>query len=71
MNDHRALLDAFADARRSWDDLVAMQPDIYAGAGNLQGLDLAEMARRVEAHQTAIDALSEALEPDRSDPADN
>ena len=26
MNDHQVLLDAFAEARRSWDDLVACSP---------------------------------------------
>jgi hypothetical protein len=61
MKENRVLLDAFADARRSWDDLVGLQPDIYAGGGNLKGLDLAELARRVEAHQASIDLLSDAL----------
>jgi hypothetical protein len=61
MNNH-VLLDAFADARRSWDEVVSLQPDIYAGSGNLKGLDLAELSRRVEAHQAAVDALAEALQ---------
>lgn len=62
MTSNRVLLDAFAEARRSWDDLVSLQPDIYAGGGNIQGLDLAELARRVGAHQTSVDALADALE---------
>ena len=62
MKESRVLLDAFAEARRSWDDLVGLQPDIYAGGGNLKGLDLAELARRVEAHQASIDLLSDALQ---------
>jgi hypothetical protein len=62
IKDTQVLLDAFADARRSWDDLIALQPDIYAGGGNLKELDLAEFARRVQDHQAAIDMLSEALE---------
>jgi hypothetical protein len=73
MKDYRVLLDAFADARRSWDDLISLQPDIYAGGGNPKGLDLAELARRVETHQASIDVLSDALqtespeqEPERS-----
>jgi hypothetical protein len=28
-----------------------LQPDIYAGGGNLARLDLADFARRVEAHR--------------------
>jgi hypothetical protein len=62
MKENRVLLDAFADARRSWDDLVGLQPDIYAGGGNLKGLDLTELARRVEAHRASIDLLSDALQ---------
>lgn len=67
MKDSRALLDAFADARRSWDDLVALQPDIYAGSGNIQELNLAELAHRVEAHQVAIDVLSDAVQTEPSE----
>jgi len=36
MKASRLLLDTFADARRSWDDLVTLQPDIYVGSGAVQ-----------------------------------
>ncbi len=62
MDEHRVLLDAFAEARRSWDDPIALQPDVRAGSGNLQDVDLAELERRVEAHRAAMDVLAEALE---------
>ena len=62
MDDDRELMDAFAEARRSWDELVGMQPDIYAGGGNLTRLDLADFARRVEAHREAMDALADAIQ---------
>ncbi len=68
MKENRLLLDTFADARRSWDDLVSLQPDIYAGAGNLKNLDLAELTRRVEAHQASIDVLSAALHTEAAEP---
>ena len=67
MKDNRALLDAFADARRSWDDLVALQPDIYAGSGNIRELNLAELAHRVKAHQAAIVVLSDAVQTEPSE----
>ena len=64
MTDHRTLLDAFADARASWDELVGIQPDIIAAAGQLKNSDLAELERRVEAHRAALDVLIDALETD-------
>jgi hypothetical protein len=67
MGDTRVVLDAFADARRTWDDLVGLQPDVYAGAGRLTASNLAELTRRVEAHQSAIDLLTDALETTRGD----
>jgi hypothetical protein len=69
MAEHRVLLDSFADARRTWDDLVGLQPDVKAGSGNLGKSDLVELERRVDAHRAAIDTLADALEfepPDRS-----
>jgi hypothetical protein len=60
--EHHGLLDAFADARRTWDDLVGLQPDVVAGSGNLRGADLNELERRVDAHRMAIDALADAIE---------
>ena len=61
MDEHSVLLDAFAEARRTWDDVVSLQPDIVARAG-LKDADLAELARRVSAHQMAADILANALE---------
>ena len=60
--DHEVLLDTFADARRTWDDLVALQPDVKAGGGALKTADLVELERRVEAHREALDLLADALE---------
>lgn len=68
MNDHQVLLDAFAEARRSWDDLVVLQPDINAARGNLNGLDLAELARLTAAHQDAMDVLADALQTEPAAP---
>ena len=62
MTEHRTFLDAFADARRTWDDLVALQPDIVAGSGQLGRDDLREVERRVAAHREAIDMLADALD---------
>ena len=64
---HRVLLDAFAEARRTWDDLIGLQPDVMAGSGNLKKPDLAELDRRVDAHRAAIDVLADALEAEPSD----
>jgi len=62
MSEHRELIDAFADARRTWDDLVALQPDIMAASGTLDAADVAEFARRVDAHRGSIDLLADALD---------
>ena len=62
MNNHRLLLDAFAEARRTWDDLVSLQPDVMVGSGSMKEADLAELESRVEAHREAIDTLADALE---------
>jgi len=67
MAEHRVLLDAFADARRTWDDLVALQPDVKVGSRSLAEPDLVELQRRVEAHQLATDMLADALEVEPSD----
>jgi len=61
MNDDQVLIDAFAEARRSWDELIGLQPDIYAGGGNFTRLDLVDFARRVEAHREAMDVLADAI----------
>jgi hypothetical protein len=62
MRDHRTVLNAFADTRRTWDELISMQPDVIAGSGNLSEADLVELERRVEAHRASIDMLADALE---------
>lgn len=67
MREHRVLLDAFADARRTWDELVSLQPDVLAGADHLKEADLAELARRAQAHRAAIDMLTDALETEPQD----
>jgi hypothetical protein len=58
---HQLLLDAFADARRTWDDMVSLQPDVMAGSGNRTTADLAELERRIESHRESIDLLVDAL----------
>ncbi len=62
MANHQAFLDAFAEARRTWDDLVTLQPDILAGAGRLDKDDLAELERRVGEHYDAVQTLATVLE---------
>ena len=62
MSDHSVLLDAFAESRRTWDEVVSLQPDIAARAGALQDVDVAELTRRVQAHRASVEMLAEALE---------
>jgi len=64
------LLDAFADARRTWDDVIGLQPDVIAGSGHLKRTDLAALQPRVEAHRMAIDVLMSALETASLDPTE-
>ena len=59
---NQIILDAFADARRTWDEMVGLQPDVYAFSGNFQARDLAELTRRVAAHQAAMDVLLDAIQ---------
>jgi hypothetical protein len=69
MTQYRVPLDAFAEARRTWDDLVALQPDVQSASGTLTAADLDELRRRVDAHREAMDVLRDALdtgEPDTS-----
>ena len=40
-----ALLDAFAELRRTWDELVGLQPDIISASGPLSDEDLARRRR--------------------------
>jgi hypothetical protein len=67
MAEHRIVLDAFADARRTWEDVIALQPDVPAAGDKLTRSDLEELARRVEAHRAAIDMLADALETEPQD----
>lgn len=66
---HRVLLDAFADVRRTWDELVTLQPDVKARSGTLDEPNLVELQRRIDAHQMSVDALAEAVETEPSDAA--
>ena len=67
MSKHRVLLDAFADARRTWDELVSLQPDMLAGSGNLTTAELIELERRVETHRASMDLLADAFETELED----
>jgi hypothetical protein len=62
MKEHQTLLDAFADTRRTWDELVSLQPDVIVGSGHLSDADIVELERRVEAHRASIDMLADALD---------
>jgi hypothetical protein len=66
---HDVLLDSFADARRTWDELVTLQPDVKASGNNLMEPDLVELQRRIEAHRMAMDVLADAVEAEPSDAA--
>lgn len=57
-----ALLDAFAELRRTWDELVGLQPDILAAGGPLSETDLALLSERVNAHLMASVALEDQIE---------
>ncbi len=67
MRRHQVLLDAFADARRTWDDLVAFAFEALAGRDHLSASDLAELEQRVEAHRAAVDRLADAFETETAD----
>ena len=56
-----ALLDAFADMRRTWDEFVGLQPDIVLASGPLTGLDLVRLATALVAHQNAADHLKREI----------
>ena len=61
-NDMAALLDAFAEVRRTWDELVGLQPDILAASGPLSDTDLMLLSERVSAHLVAAVALEDQIE---------
>ena len=62
MLEHQVLLDAFADARRTWDELVSLQPDVVVASGQLSEDSLIELERRVNAHRVALEVLVDALQ---------
>lgn len=65
---HRVLLDAFAEARRTWDDLISLQPDILAAGDNLTEAQLIELEHRAETHRSAVEVLADALETEPREP---
>ena len=56
-----ALLDTFAELRRTWDELVGLQPDIVLASGPFTGEDLVHLAQALVAHQNAAAALKRAI----------
>jgi hypothetical protein len=62
MREHQTLLDAFAEARRTWDELVSLQPDVAAASGQLTEDSLVELEWRVNAHRVALEVLVDALQ---------
>jgi hypothetical protein len=62
VSEYHVLLDSFAHARETWDDLVALQPDIKIASASLTEPDLVAFERRVEAHRMAMDTLADAVE---------
>jgi hypothetical protein len=62
MREHPLLLDAFADARRTWEELVSLQPDVAAASGQLSEALLIELERRVNAQRVALEVLVDALQ---------
>jgi hypothetical protein len=60
--DMAALLDAFAELRRTWDELVGLQPDILAAGAPLSEMDLALLSERVSAHVVAAVAVEDQIE---------
>lgn len=62
-----ALLDAFAELRRTWDELVGLQPDIVSAGGSLSDSELALLSERVSAHVVAAVALEDQIEITRAE----
>jgi len=63
----QGLVDAFAEARRTWNDLATMQPDQLANGAALRKEDLAELEKRVGVHYEAVQSLVNALDRAWSD----
>jgi hypothetical protein len=66
----KPLLDAYAEARRTWDDLVALQADVIAASGSLSDADLGLLSERVSAHLVAGVALEDQIEILRAETGD-
>ena len=62
MREHQVLFDAFTDARRTWDELVSLQPDVAAASGQVTEDSLVELERRVNDHRVALEVLVDALQ---------
>jgi hypothetical protein len=62
MIDTQTLLDAFAELRRTWDELVTLQPDIATASGTLDTTDLSELKQRVLAHEAALMTFAETVD---------
>jgi hypothetical protein len=60
--DKKALLDAFGEVRRTWDDLIGLQPDIVAASGPFTSTDLSELEMRLTAHRDAVTAFAHAVD---------
>lgn len=60
------LLDAFADLRRTWDELIGLQPDIVAASGALTDGDLAQLSQQLSAHQEAVTVLAREVKARRT-----
>ena len=55
------VLDAFGELRRTWDELIALQPDIIAAGGGLRETDLELLDERLSAHQDTARMLAEEI----------
>lgn len=55
------VLDAFGELRRTWDELIALQPDIIAAGGGLGETDLELLDERLSAHQDTAQTLAEEI----------
>jgi hypothetical protein len=56
------LADAFAEARRTWEGLAALQLDRLAAGRTAGKEDLAELEKRVALHYEAVQALANAVD---------
>jgi len=61
MADKQALLDTFSVVRRTWDDLISLEPDILAASGTFTVTDLVVLRERVEAHKKALDRFADTI----------